>query len=216
MSSKLHKHPATFLVGAVLIQLLIYLVLYIGMGETTRIGGKLAGILTIVFAILAVATRFKPAIAITAPILFIACAVFFILTENFQHFAYDPNALIIQFVCLAFLTTAAFKARKFAASEPTTSASASLENDSLSTAATATLRDGTDYNKKATALLIATYIFTALGGFLGFIFGFHIFAARAVLPDGTKVKKYKKSHRIAGLVGGVLGIISFIAWKASI
>lgn len=78
------------------------------------------------------------------------------------------------------------------------------------------LRDGVDYNKSATGLLIATYLFSALGGFLGFVFGFHIFRASLVSSDGTRVKKYKKSHRTAGLIGGILGVISFIAWQAAI
>jgi hypothetical protein len=69
--------------------------------------------------------------------------------------------------------------------------------------------------KGATGLLIATYVLAPLGGLIGIFLGFHIFASKLVLSNGTKVAKFKKSHRIAGLVGGIMSIVSFICWKAA-
>lgn len=69
--------------------------------------------------------------------------------------------------------------------------------------------------KTATGLLIATYAFATLGGLIGIILGFHVFASKLLLPNGTKVPKFRKSHRMAGLAGGIISIISFICWRAA-
>ena len=112
MMSKLRKFPSTFLIGAALIQFLIYFVLNLGMGETTKAGGTLAGILTLVFAGLAVGAKFKPLVAFAAPILHLGCAAVFTLSGNLRHFAYDPNALVLQLMCLVLSIVAVVKARK--------------------------------------------------------------------------------------------------------
>lgn len=75
------------------------------------------------------------------------------------------------------------------------------------------MEKGVDYEKNATGWLIAVYIFAALGGFLGIIFGIMVYNDKVVLGDGTKVHKYKQSHRMLGLVGVVLSIISVFVWK---
>jgi hypothetical protein len=80
---------------------------------------------------------------------------------------------------------------------------------------TTTSYTGIESEQGATGLLIATYVFGLLGGFLGIICGFHVYASKLILPDGTRVHKFKKSHRLAGLMGGILGIVSLVCWKAA-
>ncbi len=69
--------------------------------------------------------------------------------------------------------------------------------------------------KKATWWLVAAAVFAILGGLFGLAFGITVYNAKIKLPDGTKVKKYKESHRTIGLVIAILSAISSICWKVA-
>lgn len=66
---------------------------------------------------------------------------------------------------------------------------------------------------KATGWLIATFIFVLTGGLFAVIFGFSVYNSKVKLSDGSKEHKYIDSHRQLGLLGGILGIISFVVWQ---
>ncbi len=68
-------------------------------------------------------------------------------------------------------------------------------------------------SESATGWLIAIYIFAALGGLLGVVFGIQTYRAKIQLCDGRKVHKYKESHRTAALIGTILSIISYATWQ---
>ena len=70
--------------------------------------------------------------------------------------------------------------------------------------------------EEAVGWLIAIYIFAALGGFLGLIFGMSVYRQKINLPDGRSVYRYKKSHRTAALVGAILSCISIFIWRMAI
>lgn len=72
--------------------------------------------------------------------------------------------------------------------------------------------------EKATGWLIATYIFAALGGYLGIFLGFFVYFAKVHIYDEEYDDYYKEyrfieTHRMWGLIGGILAIISVIFWK---
>lgn len=60
--------------------------------------------------------------------------------------------------------------------------------------------------------LVAIYIFAALGGLLGLIFGMSVYRQKINLPNGQKVYKYKESHRTAALIGAILSGVSAVFW----
>ncbi len=66
--------------------------------------------------------------------------------------------------------------------------------------------------ESATEWLIAIYIFALLGGLLGVIFGMNLYREKVDLADGSKVYKYKESHRNIALAGVILSAISLIVW----
>lgn len=79
------------------------------------------------------------------------------------------------------------------------------------------VNEDSDSKESATVFLILAGVFSLLGGFLGSIIGFTVFYSRyAVIDPETrmvvKLKTYKESHRKAGLVIGIFGIISWIIW----
>lgn len=71
-----------------------------------------------------------------------------------------------------------------------------MENDMMN-------QEGT---QKATGMLIATFIFAALGGWLGIVFGILVW----------KNKKYIPAHRQLGLVGAILAIVSLVVWRVAL
>jgi serine/threonine protein kinase len=66
--------------------------------------------------------------------------------------------------------------------------------------------------ENAAGWLVAIYIFVALGGWLGVIFGIFVYRQKINLPDERKAYKYKESHRTAALIGAILSGISMIFW----
>ena len=75
--------------------------------------------------------------------------------------------------------------------------------------------------KSAIGLLIATYIFAALGGYLGIAFGIAVYFSKEKIYDkhlGTyeKFHKYKKPHRILGLIGAILSMVSIVIWNIAL
>lgn len=71
-------------------------------------------------------------------------------------------------------------------------------------------------NENATGWLAAAYVFAILGGLLGIIFGMQVARAKQKQPDGTKIYKYKKSHRTLGIIAAIIAAISMIIWKVSL
>jgi hypothetical protein len=72
--------------------------------------------------------------------------------------------------------------------------------------------------EKATGWLVATYIFAALGGFLGVVLGFFVYFVKVHvydedLDDYVKEYRFVDTHRMWGLIGGILAIISVVYWK---
>ncbi|MDR1169628.1 MAG: protein kinase [Prevotellaceae bacterium] len=67
--------------------------------------------------------------------------------------------------------------------------------------------------QSAVGWLVAIYIFAALGGLLGLVFGISVYKAKLDLPGGGKVHKYKQSHRTAALIGAILSGVSMIVWN---
>jgi hypothetical protein len=75
--------------------------------------------------------------------------------------------------------------------------------------------------KSAIGWLIAIYIFAALGGFLGIVFGISTYMAKEkvynpLLGDYEKVPRYKKMHRTLALIGALLSIVSIIVWQVAL
>ena len=60
--------------------------------------------------------------------------------------------------------------------------------------------------------IIAGYIFSILGGFLGIFIGRHLSSHKKTLPNGDKVFGYSKSDRKHGDKIFILGLICLIAW----
>lgn len=76
--------------------------------------------------------------------------------------------------------------------------------------------DADEYEpQNATWMLVAAYVFAFLGGFLGIIFGIMVYSKKDVDDNNIKVYKYKKSHRMLGLVAAIIAAISMIAWRVS-
>ena len=72
--------------------------------------------------------------------------------------------------------------------------------------------------KSAVGWLIAIYIFAALGGLLGVVFGISTYMAKEnvynpLLGDYEKVPKYKSLHRTMALIGALLSIVSVFIWQ---
>lgn len=72
--------------------------------------------------------------------------------------------------------------------------------------------------ESAIGFLILAGILAAFGGLFGSIIGFTIYYAKDLLIDPVthkkiKMIKYKESHRIAGLIIAIIGIISWILWS---
>jgi hypothetical protein len=55
--------------------------------------------------------------------------------------------------------------------------------------------------------IIAGYIFSILGGFLGLIIGYFLWTSRKTLPNGVKVPSYSESNRKHGKYIFLIGII---------
>ena len=93
-------------------------------------------------------------------------------------------------------------------------------NNSIGTQASAAI-DVPEYEEKsAIGWLIAIYIFAALGGLLGVVFGVSTYMAKEkvydpLLGDYEKVPKYKSSHRTLALIGALLSIVSIIVWQVA-
>lgn len=54
-------------------------------------------------------------------------------------------------------------------------------------------------DKNQTGLIIIGYIFAALGGFLGLLFGYALYATKKELPSGERIHRYSESNRKSGL-----------------
>jgi len=70
--------------------------------------------------------------------------------------------------------------------------------------------------KKQTGWIIAGYIFSILGGFLGIIIGYSLWKARKTLPNGTKVHSYSERDQKHGQYMFLIGVIIFpitLIWK---
>lgn len=67
--------------------------------------------------------------------------------------------------------------------------------------------------ENAVGWLIAAYIFAALGGILGIVFGMSVARNKRKQPDGSKVYVYKKSDRKLGIIAVVVSIISMVVWR---
>lgn len=61
--------------------------------------------------------------------------------------------------------------------------------------------------KRQTGWIIAGYIFSILGGFIGVIIGYSLWKARKTLPNGTKVNSYTERDRKHGQYIFLIGII---------
>ena len=72
--------------------------------------------------------------------------------------------------------------------------------------------------EKATGWLVATYIFAALGGYLGVILGLFVYFAKVHvydedLDDYVKEYRFEDKHRMWGLIGAILAVITVAYWK---
>lgn len=72
--------------------------------------------------------------------------------------------------------------------------------------------------EKATGWLIVASVFGLLGGFFGILIGLYVFFAKIKVLDSATGKatnqlKYTDSHRIAGLVIGILSFVSIVVWN---
>lgn len=57
--------------------------------------------------------------------------------------------------------------------------------------------------------IIAGYIFSILGGFVGIVIGYALWKAKKTLPNGTKVYSYSEKDRKQGLNIFIIGLIIF-------
>lgn len=62
--------------------------------------------------------------------------------------------------------------------------------------------------------IIAGYIFSIIGGFLGWVIGTHLKFSKEKLPNGEKVKKFDEKSQQTGLILIIIGGISHIIWLA--
>ena len=63
-------------------------------------------------------------------------------------------------------------------------------------------------------LLIAGYIFSALGGLIGLAIGAHIRNARDSSPEGSKVHRYDEPSRRHGIAMMVTSLVMMAVWFA--
>ena len=69
------------------------------------------------------------------------------------------------------------------------------------------MEQGQDYDKKGGGLLVAAWIFSLLGGWLGIVFDTVILTGKVRLEDGTEVKKYNESARNSARIALIVSII---------
>ncbi len=70
--------------------------------------------------------------------------------------------------------------------------------------------------KPGGAWIIAGYIFSIIGGFLGWVIGAHLKFSNEKLPNGSKVKKFDEKSQQHGLILIIIGGISWIIWLITI
>lgn len=66
--------------------------------------------------------------------------------------------------------------------------------------------------EKATGLLVAAWIFAALGGLLGVIFGLIVACKKVTLSNGERVYKYVSNHRTQGVIAAIISFVLFFFW----
>lgn len=69
------------------------------------------------------------------------------------------------------------------------------------------------YNCDGKGWIIAGYIFSILGGWLGWLIGVVLISSKVKLEDGTKVHKYNKPTRNQGWIIFVLGVVFCLTWN---
>lgn len=69
---------------------------------------------------------------------------------------------------------------------------------------------------EATGWLVTAFIFAVLLPFFGIAFGVMVWSKKIKLDNGSKVYKYKETHRYLGLVATVVAIISVFIWKFAV
>lgn len=69
---------------------------------------------------------------------------------------------------------------------------------------------------EATGWLVTAFIFAVLLPFFGIAFGVMVWSQKIKLDNGSKVYKYKETHRYLGLVATVVAIISVFIWKFAV
>lgn len=69
---------------------------------------------------------------------------------------------------------------------------------------------------EATGWLVTAFIFAVLLPFFGIAFGVMVWSQKIKLDNGSKVYKYKETHRYFGLVATVIAIISVFIWKFAV
>lgn len=69
---------------------------------------------------------------------------------------------------------------------------------------------------EATGWLVTAFIFAVLLPFFGIAFGVMVWSQKIKLDNGSKVYKYKETHRYLGLVATVIAIISVFIWKFAV
>lgn len=69
---------------------------------------------------------------------------------------------------------------------------------------------------EATGWLVTAFIFAVLLPFFGIAFGVMVWSQKIKLDNGSKVCKYKETHRYLGLVATVVAIISVFIWKFAV
>jgi len=68
--------------------------------------------------------------------------------------------------------------------------------------------------KPGGAWIIVGYIFSIIGGFLGWVIGAHLRFSKEKLANGGKVKKFDEKSQQHGLILIIIGGISWIIWLA--
>ncbi len=69
---------------------------------------------------------------------------------------------------------------------------------------------------EATGWLVTAFIFAVLLPFFGIAFGVMVWSQKIKVDNGSKVYKYKETHRYLGLVATVVAIISVFIWKFAV
>ena len=69
---------------------------------------------------------------------------------------------------------------------------------------------------EATGWLVTAFIFAVLLPFFGIAFGVMVWSQKIKLDNGSKVYKYKETHRYLGLVATVVAIIFVFIWKFAV